>query len=333
MAHRVVWMERVNWDDLRIVLAVADQGSVASAARRLGVNHTTVLRRIHAFEGSQKIRLFERLSTGYVLTAEGEQLVAAARSIEETVTSLERRIAGQDLKLEGTIRVTTTDTFMTSVLPRHLASFRHRHPRIAIELALTNSRLNLTKRDADVAVRPAKALPAPLIGRRVAEIGFAVYGAHAYLETHSSDPFSPDHAWLAGDELLANAPVANWMRCHLPDARIAFRADSFVALYHAASAALGLAVLPCCLADDDPALLRLEAPVHDLTTGLWVLTHQDLERAARIRAFVDHLETALSGDRDRLAGRPSSGTDLVSAPSAVSSPSANSRKPKRTPPT
>lgn len=296
---------RVNWDDLRFVLAVADQGSVASAARWLGVNHTTVLRRVHAFEEAKKIRLFERLSTGYVLTAEGEQLVATARGIDDTVAALERRITGRDLKLEGVIRVTTTDTFMTSVLPAHLAAFRRRHPRIAIELALTNSRLNLTKRDADVAIRPAKELPAPLIGRRVADVGFAIYGARSYLETKPADPLSADHAWLAGDELLANSPVAGWMRHHVPDAHVAFRADSFVALRHAAAAGLGLAALPCCLGGAEPALARLDAPVDELKTGLWVLTHQDLSRAARIRAFIEHMEDRLAGDRALLAGRPS----------------------------
>ena len=295
---------RINWDDLRFVLAVADQGSVAAAARWLGVNHTTVLRRVHAFEEAKKIRLFERLATGYALTMEGEQLVAAARSIDDTVAGLERRIAGRDLKLEGVIRVTTTDTFVASVLPPHFASFRRQHPRIAIELALTNSRLNLTKRDADVAIRPAKQLPAPLIGQRIADVGFAIYGAKAYLECHAADPFAKDHAWLAGDELLANSPVAGWMRRHVADADIAFRADSFVALRHAASAGLGLAALPCCLADPDPALVRLEVPVGELRTGLWVLTHQDLSRAARIRAFIDHMEQALAGDRAWLAGKP-----------------------------
>lgn len=293
---------RMNWDDLRFVLAVADHGSVASAARRLGVNHTTVLRRVHAFEEAQKIRLFERLPTGYALTAEGEQLVAAARSIDDTVAALERRIAGQDLKLEGTIRVTTTDTFMTSILPRHLASFRRRHPRIAIELALTNSRLNLTKRDADVAIRPAKELPAPLIGRRVADVGFAVYGAKDYVDTHSTDMLAAEHAWLAGDELLANSPMAGWMYRHVRDARIAFRADSFVALRHAAAAGLGLAVLPCCLGDADLMLHRLDGPMDDLSTGLWLLTHLDLSQAARIRAFMDHMEDALTGDRVCLEG-------------------------------
>ncbi|MGI9500448.1 MAG: LysR family transcriptional regulator [Geminicoccaceae bacterium] len=295
---------RVNWDDLRFVLAVADHGSVASAARQLGVNHTTVLRRVHAFEEAKKFRLFERLPTGYALTAEGEQLVAAARQIDDMVASLERRIAGRDLKLEGVIRVTTTDSFMTSVLPGHLASFRRQHPRIAIELALTNSRLNLTKRDADVAIRPAKELPAPLIGNRVADIGFAVYGGKDYLRTHSAEIDAGGQAWLAGDELLANSPVAGWMRRHVPNARIAFRADSFVALRHAAAAGLGLAVLPCCLGDADPALVRQNAPVDDLSTGLWVLTHLDLSRAARIRAFIEHMEQALAGDRELLAGKP-----------------------------
>jgi DNA-binding transcriptional LysR family regulator len=292
----------VNWDDLRFVLAVADHGSVASAARRLGVNHTTVLRRVHAFEEAKKIRLFDRLPKGYALTAEGEQLVAAARSIDEAVATLERRIAGRDLKLEGVIRVTTTDTFMTSVLPRHLVSFRSQHPRIAIELALTNSRLNLTKRDADVAIRPAKEPPTPLIGRRVADVGFAVYGSTDYLKARSGDPLAEDHAWLAGDELLANSPVAGWMRRHVPEARIAFRADSFVALNRAAAAGLGLAALPCCLGDREPALRRLKAPVADLKTGLWLLTHLDLSRAARIRAFMDHMEAALTEDRAILEG-------------------------------
>ncbi len=305
---------RVNWDDLRFVLAVADHGSVAAAARRLGVNHTTVLRRTHAFEEANKIRLFERLPTGYVLTAEGEQLVAAARSIDDTVASIERRIAGRDLKLEGVIRVTTTDTFMASVLPRHLASFRGEHPRIAIELVLTNHRLNLTKRDADVAIRPARALPAPLIGKRVSDIGFAVYGAKTYLEGRPADALASDHTWLSGDEILANARVADWMQRHVPDARIAFSADSFVSLHQAAVAGLGLVALPCCLGDAEPALTRLKAPMDDLGTGLWVLTHNDLSRAARIRAFIKHMEDGLAGDRQLLAGELAPGDDAPRAP-------------------
>lgn len=293
---------RVNWDDLRIMLAIADHGSVASAARWLGVNHTTVLRRMHAFEEAQQIRLFDRLPTGYALTAEGEQLVAGARSIDDTVASLERRIAGRDLKLEGVIRLTTTDTIMTSVLFRYLAEFRQNHPRITIELALTNNRLNLTRRDADIAIRPARALPTPLVGVRAADIGFAVYGAAHYLSKRPAKPLSAGHVWLGGDEMLLNSPVTKWMQRHVPDAQIGFRADSFVALKHATQAGLGLAVLPCCLADGDPSLKRLQAPAVDLEVGLWVLTHEDLMKAARIRAFVDYMTEAITSDRARLEG-------------------------------
>lgn len=292
---------RVGWDDLRYALAVADGGSVAAAARRLGVNHTTVLRRIQAFEKANKIRLFDRLPTGYALTAAGEQLVVAARSIDDTVATLERRISGQDVKLEGVIRITTTDTFMASILPRHLASFRIKHPRIAIELALTNTRLNLTKRDADVAIRPAQVPPSPLIGRRVADVAFAIYGADHYLAGHS-DMKLQDHDWLAGDELLANSPVASWMHKHVPDAKIAFRADSFVALCQGVGAGLGLAALPCCLADQNRMLKRIQDPVAELSTGLWLLTHRDLGDAARIRAFMDHMHDALTADIACLEG-------------------------------
>lgn len=293
---------RVGWDDLRYALAVADGGSLAAAARRLGVNHTTVLRRIQAFEETHKIRLFDRLPTGYALTAAGEQLVVAARSIDDTVATLERRISGQDVKLEGVIRMTTTDTFMASILPRHLASFRMKHSRITIELALTNTRLNLTKRDADVAIRPAKAVPSPLVGHRVSNVAFAIYGAEHYLADRPGKDLK-DYAWLAGDELLANSPVAGWMHQHVPDAKIAFRADSFVALSQAVEAGLGVAALPCCLADRIETLQRLYGPVDDLSTGLWLLTHRDLAGAARIRAFIDHMDEALAAERACLEGR------------------------------
>jgi len=143
----------MGWDDLRYVLAVARTGSLAGAARSLGVNHTTVLRRVDAFEKTLGLRLFERLPAGYILTAGGEELIAAARHIHGTVAMLERKLAGQDLRLSGVVRVTTTDTLMSSILPEILAEFRASHSRIQVETAVSNLMLNLTKRDADVAVR------------------------------------------------------------------------------------------------------------------------------------------------------------------------------------
>lgn len=174
-------MAGIEWDDLRYILAVANAGSLAGAARKLGVNHTTVLRRVGAVEDRLGLRLFERMPTGYVLTAGGDELIAAAHQIDDTVTSLERKLVGQDLRLSGTIRITSTDTLMVSILPEILAEFRAAHPGIGIEVAISNFMLNLTKREADTAIRPAKNPPEALVGRRIAKIAFAIYGSSQYL--------------------------------------------------------------------------------------------------------------------------------------------------------
>lgn len=294
-------MSKIEWDDLRYALSVASEGSLAGAARRLGVNHTTVLRRVGAFEERLGLRLFERLPTGYVLTAGGEELVAAAHRIDDEVTALERKLAGQDLRLSGTVRVTTTDTLMGSILPGMLAAFREAYPGIVVEVAVSNLMFNLTKRDADVAIRPVLDPPETLIGRRIAKIAFAIYGSADYLSLHQS-PKLADHPWIGPDDHLASTSVAQWMRAELPGADIALRTDSLLAARNAARAGLGLAALPCYLGDTTPGLLRLAEPITAMETALWILTHEDLRHQARIRVFTDFAAQTLSGKRALLEG-------------------------------
>ena len=291
----------LNWDNLRYVLAVANAGSLASAARLLGVNHTTVLRRVSAFEKRLGQRLFERLPTGYVLTAGGEELIAAARRIDDTVTTLERKLAGQDLRLSGTVRVTTTDTLMGSILPEILAAFRAAHPGIQVEVALSNLMLNLTKRDADLAIRPAKDPPETLIGRQVAKIAFAVYGSPHYLAKRRSADLAA-HQWVGPDDSLGGTSVAAWMRSELPESEITLRADSLLGLRQAAQAGLGLAALPCYLGDTSPDLVCVHPPITAMETALWILTHEDLRHTVRIRAFIEFAADALSRRRPLLEG-------------------------------
>jgi DNA-binding transcriptional LysR family regulator len=295
-------MAGLEWDDLRYVLAVAEAGSLAGAARDLGVNHTTVLRRVGAFEKRLGLRLFERLPTGYVLTAGGEELLAAARQIDDTVTGLERKLAGQDLRLSGPLRITTTDTLMGSILPDILAEFRAAHPGIAIEVAVSNVMFNLTKRDADVAIRPANDPPETLVGRRVAKIAFAVYGSPRYLAQRRKTDDLAAHRWVGPDDSLAATSVARWMRTELPDSEIALRADSLVALRQAAQAGLGLAPLPCYLGDMSPGLVCVRGPIAAMQTALWILTHADLRHTARIRAFTEFAAAALARRRALLEG-------------------------------
>jgi DNA-binding transcriptional LysR family regulator len=300
-------MHRIDWDDLRYVLAVAEQGSLAGAARALAVNHTTVLRRINAFEEAHGVRLFERLPTGYALTAGGEQMLAAAREMSGVVAALERRLAGQDLRLEGTLRITTTDTLMGSVLPGILASFRAAHPGIRLEVSVSNLMANLTKRDADVAIRPAREAPETLIGRRVAAVASAIYAGPVLRAAVEAAAAGTNDLiafpWVAPDDTLAGSSVARWMRAHVPEARIAVRADSLLSLRQAAAAGLGLAALPCYLGDASPSLRRAGPPVEEMATALWILTHEDLRRTARVRAFTEFAAEALGRERDLLEGR------------------------------
>ncbi len=294
-------MAGFEWDDLRYVLAVANTGSLAGAARTLGVNHTTVLRRLATFENRLGLRLFERLPTGYVLTAGGEELIAAARGIEDTVTALERKLAGRDLRLTGTLRVTTTDTLMASLLPEILAEFRSAHAGIQLEVAVANQMFNLGKRDADVAIRPAKEPPEALVGRRVAKVAFAVYAGHGYAARGRRIDLARER-WLAPDDSLAGTSAARWMRATLPESEIVLRADSFVALRQAAEAGLGLAALPCYLGDTSPGLVCVHPPIAEMETALWVLTHEDLRRTARVRAFTEHVAAAFARRRPLLEG-------------------------------
>ncbi len=291
----------MNWDDLRYVLALAEQGSIAAAAQALGVNRTTVLRRIGAFEQRAGLRLFERNGPDYTLTGEAEQLLAAARSVERTLLDLERKMVGHEMPLQGVLRVTTTDALLLAVLGPHLAAFNARHREVTLELVVTNHMLSLTRRDADVAVRPCTTPPETLVARRVGDFGFAVYGGRGYLGANAQ-PDLAQHRWLGVDETMAASGPGRWLHRHVPERAVCLRADSFVALRDAAEHDLGLALLPCCLGDGSARLRRLAAPIQALTTGLWILTHEDLRRAARVRAFTEHLARALEGQRALLTG-------------------------------
>ncbi|UCH40918.1 MAG: LysR family transcriptional regulator, partial [Gammaproteobacteria bacterium] len=188
-------MQHLNWDNLRYVLMVANMGSISAAARELEVNRSTVLRRIGKFQQDLNCRIFERGEAGYVLTPEAEKMITAAREVENTLFNMQRQIAGHELKLEGELRVTTTDSFMLSVLGPHLASFRQKHPHIVVDLLVTNSVLDLDRRDADVAIRPTRQPDGNLVGRRLCDVEFGVYAAPGLLDSiEPADVF--DARWI-----------------------------------------------------------------------------------------------------------------------------------------
>ncbi len=286
-------MQHINWDNLRYVLMVANKGSIAAAARELEVNRTTVLRRINKFQENLNCRIFDRGDAGYVLTPEAEKMIHAAREVENTLFDMQRQIAGHELKLEGELRVTTTDSFMLSVLGPHLATFQQKHPHIVVDVLVTNSLLDLTRRDADVAIRPTSDPEAGLVGRRLCDVEFGAYAVPEILPAADRDSML-DGRWIGFADSLQSTPIGSWLEATVKQQNICLRCDSFVAIRSAAEAGIGLALMPRFLGDDSRELVRLPLPVDELTTGLWILTHPDLVRSARVNAFVQHFTAALS---------------------------------------
>ncbi len=280
-----------NWDDLRMFLAVARTGSLSGAARRLGVNHSTVFRRIAGFEAAIGVRLFERLPTGYALTPAGVDTLGTAERVEADIAALDRTVTGQDLRLSGIVRITATDFLAFWLLPDHLARFRTTYRGIEIELVVGNEALNLSRRETDIALRIGNTPPETLVGRRVGRLTFAIYAAPAY---HAAKPHIvlDQHDWIGLDE--AHAALARRFEEFLPGVRPAIRSNSVACTVRLAKAGLGLAVLPRAIAERTADLIRVAEVPETFSLDLWLLTHEDLRHTARIRAVLDFLATSLA---------------------------------------
>jgi DNA-binding transcriptional LysR family regulator len=296
----------LDWNDLRWFLAIARQGSLAGAARALGVNHSTVFRRLNALEAGLGVRLFERSPSGYVPTAEGEAMLAGAERVKEEMLGIERRLLGGDVRLSGTLRVTTTDTLAQGLLMPHLGAFRAAYPEIALELITSNVFFSLSKREADVALRPGRQPEEAMVGRKLADLAVAVYGAHDYLARHGRPAGLSDlagHALVSGESSLAHLGAVRWLARHAPEGAVVMRCNSWMSQLAAVRGGLGLAALPCFLADPLPGLVRVLPPEPAMASELWLLTHPDLRRTARVRAFMDALARSLRRERPLLEGR------------------------------
>lgn len=294
------------WDDLRYVLAIARAHGLAGASRVLSVNHSTIYRRLRALERSLGVQLFARLPTGYQPTEAGERLIAAAERMEAEALAVDREIAGRDTQLVGLVRVTSSETLAYRVLTALIASFRRAHPRVEVELVIDNQLLDLSRREADVALRARRPTEPTAFGRKVADVAWAIYGAKTYLKGKApprSKAQLAKHAVIGFGTRATQLLAAQWLQAAVPETAIVYRTNSLINQLTAAKDGIGLALLPCYLADAERELARLLGPIDDLTTELWLITHQDLRATARVRAFMDHVGEALVRQRTMFAGR------------------------------
>lgn len=283
-------MQRLNWDNLRYVLMVANKGSISAAARELGVNRSTVLRRIERFQQDLNCRIFDRSSDGYALTPEAEKMIDAAREVESTLYDMQRQIEGQELRLEGKLCITTTDTFMVGILAGPLARFRERHPHILVDVLVTNRILDLTRRDADIAIRPASSPEAGFTSHKLCDVQFSVYCKKGLVVEHGWKQSN----WIGVTHNLHESPLGEWLDSRIDSQQIVIQCDSLVAVRSCAEEGMGLALLPTVLGNTSPKLRQLEGIDTNLSIGLWLLIHPDLVRSARVNAIIEHMYDELS---------------------------------------
>jgi DNA-binding transcriptional LysR family regulator len=298
-----------DWNELRLVLAVARAGSLTTAAGQLGIDHSTVFRRLNALEQRLAVRVFERLPGGiYQLTPAGERMAAAAERMEDEALALARDIAGADGRLSGRLRVTSSETLAYSRLTKHLAEFRAVHPGIVVELAIENRVLSLSRREADVALRPIRPKEGDLWGRKLAGVAWTFFAAPVYLDAHGGPVADTSalrlHALIGWEEAAGGIMAADWLDRNASAERFVYRTNSLVNQSVAARAGIGLALLPCYLGDGEPGLVRaLTEPIEELAGELWIVTHSDLKGTARVRAFFDVVGEGLVRERELFEGR------------------------------
>ncbi|MDP3320275.1 MAG: LysR substrate-binding domain-containing protein, partial [Bosea sp. (in: a-proteobacteria)] len=240
--------------------------------------------------------------TGYVATVAGVEMAMLAARVEDDVAAFSRRLAGRDLTPSGELRITTTDTLYLNLLLPIFAAFRALHPAIRLDIVIGNQALNLSKRDADIAIRASDAPGETLVGRRLATLTWAIYGS-ALGTSPTDEPgslFARD--WVALGDALGHVKAARYVREKVAPERIALKSSAVLGLAEAVEQGLGIGPLPCFIADQRPGLVRLLPPDPDFSTGLWILTHPDIRNAPRVRAFMDYVGGELAKKRGLIEG-------------------------------
>lgn len=287
-------MSDLNWDDFRFFLAVAREQRVSSAGKALGVQHTTVARRIEALENRLGTRLFDRSNSGYAMTQAAENLYEHALVMEEQMQAVDREIIGLDAQLKGPLRLTAPPIVLTSMVIPQLSRLLDPYPGIALQLMGTTGLLDLAAREADIALRFTATPPDYLIGKQVLPMAHGIYASESYF---IEKPKQHRYVAFAGD-----GEVPEWVEEHFPDATRSLLTDDADVMVEAVRRGYGLARLPCFACDRFDDLRRLHRDLVPSTWGLWLLSHVDLRSTARVRVCREFLTEVILEKRALIEG-------------------------------
>ncbi|SDV46615.1 LysR family transcriptional regulator [Chitinasiproducens palmae] len=303
--------ERLDWDDLRYFLEVARVGRATAAARRLGVDYTTVARRIRALEAALGTLLFDKSrADGFVLTGEGQRLMAYADAIESTVGSAYERLANSGQALSGQLRVAATEGFGASFLAPRLARFQANHPLINVELIAVPHFVSLSKREADLAVTIERPARGPYICTKLTDYRLKLYATPAYLQRHAPIRGVADlagHRFVSYVEGLAFSQELLYLEHAVPGAQVVWRSTSVIAQHQAVRSGEAMGILPCFLARDDPALQVVLPDALSVTRTFWLYCVEEQRRLRRMSELWGFLRAEADAARALLLDEPTTG--------------------------
>jgi DNA-binding transcriptional LysR family regulator len=290
-------------DQLRIFLAIIRTGNTVAAARRLGVDHSTVSRRLSALERGIGTRLFDRSPRGLSPTAAATALIAHAERIESELIAAADSVAGRDTEARGVVRLATPEVFGTFLVAPYVVDLAARHPHLTLELAPETRSISLSKREADIAVTIRPPPRGRLVARKLTDYRIGLFASPAYLEAHGPVGSIAElgrHRLVSYIDEMLDAPEINALEEVRPGAPTIFRSSSSAAQQAAIVAGLGLGMLHVVAAERDPRLVRVLGGAIEIRRSYWLVLHADMQRNPRIRAVVDFLAATVDAIRDRL---------------------------------
>ena len=295
---------RISWTDFHVVLTVSREGSVARACSALGMTHSTLLRKLYLIESRLRTRLFERVRGRYTLTAAGSEIEQVARAFEPQARAVEARVLGQDLRPSGEVRVSVASILLEHLLPQVLRQFVSAFPDVRLELvtsrelvSLRRSQTEVAIHGADVVIRVADQVPQWLIGRKLADLHFKVYGLRGEETTTSLRPvakLAAEKRWIGFEREAGDLKIDRWLASAVPEQNVVLRVDNFSHALTMVRAGLGVALLPAFLEGCIPDLRPLSKPITALRTPLWLISHPELRNTARIQVLMRSFAPALA---------------------------------------